>query len=129
VPVAGEEIEAVARIAEFHSPAESGHPWAGRSLADLLTLTEYRRLRPALTEQQLADWLAARPDVAARWMRWSEDKRTSGGFYIRRLDDGRLQIGSLSATSTTEYRDEPAAVAAYILRELDYWATPADERR
>jgi hypothetical protein len=128
VPVSSDDIEAIARIAELNSSSASDHPWAGRSLTDLLTLTDYRRLRPGLAEQQLADWLDARPDIASRWVGWSEDKRTSGGFYLRRLDDDRWQIGSLSSPSTTEYTAKSAAVAAYILRELDYWATPADER-
>jgi hypothetical protein len=41
MPLAEDEIEKVARIAELNSLDESDQPWAGRSLADLLTLTEY----------------------------------------------------------------------------------------
>jgi hypothetical protein len=124
VPLAEDEIEKVARIAELNSRDESGHPWAGRSLADLLSLTEYPRIRRELHEPLLAEWLRTRPGVSRRWVHWSEDKRTSSGYYVVQMNEG-WRIGSLSSDVTWEYTNESDAVAAYILRELDHWAAVA----
>jgi hypothetical protein len=130
VPATEEEIEAIARIAELHRPrGSSDHPWAGRSLADLLELTEYRRIRKELTEGQLERWLAARPQIVKRWVWWSEDKRTTCGFYLERLPRRGWHIVSLSSGPGAEYRTAKAAVAAYILRELDCWAGQPDVAR
>jgi hypothetical protein len=112
---------------EFNSLDESDHPWAGRSLADLLILTEYPRVRAELREPLLAEWLSSRPPVSQRWIQWSEDKRTSSGYYIVRIAEG-WRIGGPSADATWEYTNEWDAVAAYMLRELDYWAAPPDQR-
>jgi hypothetical protein len=127
VSLSNDEIEKVARIAELNSLDDSDHPWAGRSLADLLTLTDCRGIRAELREPQLAEWLGSRPRVSQRWVSWSEDKRTSSGYYIVRSTEG-WRIGSLASEATWEYAKESDEVAAYILRELDYWAAPPDKR-
>jgi hypothetical protein len=123
-----QQIEAIVLIAELHSPRElSDHPWAGRSLSDLVELTEYRKVRVSLTEPELEQWLASRPRAVERWLDWSEDKRTSDGFYVQPSPAGGWQIGTVSSNETTRYNAASTAVAAYILRELDYWAALGED--
>jgi hypothetical protein len=100
-----EQIESVARIAELHS-GHSDHPWAGRSLADLLSLTDYATLRPELTEEMLLEWLGGRSKVVEQWIAWSEDKRTSGGYYLQGMPDSRWHLGRVLGSAGGDVRDE-----------------------
>src|SRR5262245_35348557 len=106
--------------------ADPSHPWAGRSLRDLLRLTRYRDLRAELSEAALEAWIEQRPYVVQQWLMWSADKRTSGGFYLLNPADGKWVIGQVPSSTTETFATGSAATAEYILRELDFWATVSE---
>ena len=55
-----------------------------------------------------------------QWVMYSEDKRTSGGWYI--LAESR-EIGRVDVPdSIVRFASLDQAVAEYVVRELDYWA-------
>jgi hypothetical protein len=92
---------------------------AGLSLRDALRLTRYRELREGFQESDLLPLLKAHPAVVEEWLAYSEDKRTSGGWYV--LRDG--QMGQVDAPAAlTQFPSIEEAVAAYVVRELDFWA-------
>lgn len=133
--VTDEQIATVASIAYWNSirSPDSGHPFANRSLRKLIDLSNYRGLRPHLSELVIQDWLGPRSQIQDQWIEWCADKRTSGGFYIVPASDRSLGstaspdsqwiIGSLDSDECSGYPEKSQAVAAYILRELDFWAS------
>ena len=51
---------------------------------------------------------------------YSEDKRTSGGWYVRETGE----IGQVDdPNSRMHFATIEEAVAEYVVRELDFWAT------
>ena len=92
-----------------------------RSLRDLVSESGYRELRPTLTREQVADHLARHPGLVLDWLRYSEDKRTSGGWYLLHPSSGWI-VGRLEGPEhAREFRfgSGPEACAEFILRELD----------
>ena len=52
------------------------------SLRDALSLTAYRELRPQFEESDLLPYLREDPALIEEWLLYSDDKRTSGGWYL-----------------------------------------------
>ncbi len=92
-----------------------------RSLLDLVAETGYRDLRPTLSPADLADHLARHPGLVLEWLRYSQDKRVPGGWYLLRPSAewvvGRL--GGPEHERELRFRSGPEACAEFILRELD----------
>jgi hypothetical protein len=92
---------------------------AGVSLRDALSLTAYRELRPQFGESDLLPYLRDHPALIEDWLLYSYDKRTDGGWYL--LQDGTIgEIGRIA--QATRFPSLEQAVAAYVVRELDFWA-------
>jgi hypothetical protein len=92
-----------------------------RSLRDLVAETGYRELRRTLSRQDVADHLAAHPGLVLEWLRYSEDKRNSGGWYLLHPSTGWV-VGRLSGPDDERelrFATGPDACAEFILRELD----------
>jgi hypothetical protein len=107
-----DQLDAICRIPEG---------LAGHSLRDLVAETRYRELRAALTREELTDYLARHPGLVRGWLRYSEDKRTSGGWYLMHPASGWL-VGRLSGPENERelrFGSGPEACAEFILRELD----------
>ena len=63
--------------------------------------------------------IRADPDLVLQWIEYSEDKRTSGGWYI--IEKTR-EIGRLHEPETKRrFSSIEEAVAEYVVRELDFW--------
>jgi hypothetical protein len=106
-------------IAREHSRVGSG-----RSLRDLLDVSGYAAVRSHITHQQVQDLLTERPDLAADWVSFSEDKRTSGGWALTKEGGSWALTGSASTGSPHEkvlFSSLAEACAQYVLRELDFW--------
>ena len=115
-----EQVATICRIAHDHSLRPEG-----KSLRELLTASNYLRLRPGISAAMLCEYLADHPEVVDQWSMYSEDKRTSGGWYF--LNYGRA--GTVSrlgprATRIDEHGHGSSVEACvnYILQELDFWA-------
>jgi hypothetical protein len=92
-----------------------------RSLHDLVKETGYRDLRPDLSREEIAGYLVKRPGLVLEWLRYSEDKRTSGGWYLLHPSTGWL-VGRLAEPDQEgelHFGSGPEACAEFILRELD----------
>jgi hypothetical protein len=92
-----------------------------RSLRDLVAETGYKDLRASLTRGDVADHLARHPALVLDWLHYSQDKRTSGGWYLLHPPSewvvGRL--GGPEHDRELRFRSGPEACAEFILRELD----------
>jgi hypothetical protein len=93
----------------------------GVSIRDALTRVSYVGYRTTFKANDLLPLIAADPTLVEDWLVYSEDKRTSGGWYILRSGE----IGQVSrAASQITYSTIEEALAEFVVRELDYWMEP-----
>jgi hypothetical protein len=93
---------------------------AGVSLWEALTLSRYRDLRASFGPEDLRPLLDAHRDLLEVWFAYSEDKRTTGGWYLTRSGE----LGQVADSDSRIRFGSPAeAVAEYVVRELDFWSS------
>lgn len=96
---------------------------AGISMREALKVAGYAECRPGLTAAELRPLVADYPELIEQWLSYSEDKRTDGGWYIRR--DGK--IGRVQKPGAErQYATIQDAIAEYVVLELDVWAHIGD---
>ena len=98
---------------------------AGISLDAALLKTRYSALRATIEPTDLVPLIQADETLCEEWLAYSQDKRTSGGWYL--LEDysvGRLNPKAEVAPERYQSREE--GVANFVLRELDFWANVND---
>ena len=92
----------------------------GISLKQALSRVSYREVRRSFSAQDLIPLIQAHNELVMQWVMYSEDKRTSGGWYLTEAGD----IGQVNdSSSTIHFESIEEAVAEYVVRELDFWAT------
>jgi hypothetical protein len=102
---------------------ESSMRGSGISLKDALSNSRYRDLRPTISSGEFVPLLEAHPSIVEDWLAYSEDKRTSGGWYVVRP----AQIGQVGDSRSIEhFRTLQEAISEYVLRELDFWVGVVD---
>ncbi len=107
------QLLAILRIG--HETSMSGK---GISMHDALVRTSYKEHRPRFCSSDLIPIIKATPELAEEWLAYSEDKRTSGGWYL--LPKGEIgQVGFIEAQH--HFLSLAEAVAEYVVRELDFW--------
>ena len=72
----------------------------------------------ALTRVAVASFLAARPDVMESWLLWSQDKRTSSGWYLSSEGTGFV-VGYYPGGPQTTFRTMIDACSEFILLEAE----------
>ena len=101
---------------------------AGLSMREALARAAYSSHRGSLNVEDLLAVIKVDPRYVDQWCAYSEDKRTSTGWYL--LREGEVgEIGVSASIACFESIEE--ATAIYVLRELDYWAgvgEPASNR-
>lgn len=91
----------------------------GLSLRDAINRSGYRDIRPTLDWQDLLPYIQQQPELVEQWVMYSEDKRTSGGWYVLRS----AAVGRIEPTETSEqFETIEEAVSVFVVRELDFWA-------
>ncbi|MEX2284543.1 MAG: hypothetical protein WEE89_18790 [Gemmatimonadota bacterium] len=83
----------------------------------------YAELRPCLELQELANFLAARPEFIDYWLRYSTDGGNAGGWYFTEKD-GLFVVGRINPPREDAFSDRPLAAAHYIVRALDAVNSP-----
>lgn len=107
-PPALEDVAYLCRLPRlFRGGTDSAHKLVHKS-----------RTRPeVITVDDIKAVLSTDPQLIDEWQRWSEDKRTSSGWYLE-SQDGSHVVGSLSRGDRLEFPDAASACAEFILREL-----------
>ena len=98
---------------------------SGRSLRDLLASKRYLELRPWIDEGAMVQAIHNEPELVDQWIAYSEDKRTSGGWWLlgNRANWEVGRFGDLGKPAIRDAFDSAEiATAVYVLRELDFWA-------
>lgn len=89
----------------------------GISLVEALKRSNYSELRKSLSEENLTSALKANPPFVQEWLVYSENKRTTGGYYLSNRVVGNLH----SKVEKYSFENDEEAVAKFIILELDYW--------
>lgn len=61
--------------------------------------------------------LAAAPELVTAWLHWSEDKRSSPGYYFTAEGDHYV-VGRYPSGERLEFRDAITACADFIVKEV-----------
>ena len=92
---------------------ESGN----RSVIDLVRDAGAAERAEALTSARLERFLIDNRPVIEEWLSYSENKRTSSGWYFREVE-GVYLVGRYPEDAVIRFSDPVAACAAFILREI-----------
>ena len=90
------------------------------SLQEALKRTNYSDLRKSFGPGDLIKIIKIHPYLVSDWLAYSEDKRTNGGWYLKKSSEIG-QVGNPSSHRSFDSIEE--AVAQYVVRELDFWAS------
>lgn len=113
-PPGNEDLLAILRVG--HETSTRG---TGLSLIEALRQVHYADRRASFGPADLSPLIIAHPELLESWFAYSEDKRTSSGWYLSRSGE----IGRVSdSESHARFESLEEAVAEYVVRELDFWA-------
>ncbi len=92
------------------------------SSVELVSRSGYPDLRSEVTVARLADCLAGHPDWVSAWFDYSEDRRSSPGWYIEGRDAAEFSVGYYEGPSSrppTTFDDKVQACAEFVRAEID----------
>ena len=109
--IASDRLDRICRIPEALSR---------RSLRELVDESGYREVRSTLTREDLTGYLERHPKLVLDWLRYSEDKRTSGGWYLMHPPSSWVvgRLGGSEQEREISFGSGPEACGEFILREL-----------
>ncbi len=95
-----------------------------RSILDLLKSSGYLESHEAITEQHLLAYLQANRDLIRSWIIYSENRRTSCGYYFLGPDNtpdqgGHWVIGYYPGRKEEHFSDGPTACARFVKLEAE----------
>jgi hypothetical protein len=108
-----EKLLAILRIG--HDTSMRGE---GVSLSRALSRVNYVEARKQFTSQDLVPLIQKHQEFIDQWLMYSEDKRTSGGWYVTKAGE----VGQVDdRNSIMRFATIAEAVAEYVVQELDFW--------
>ena len=90
----------------------------GQSLLEVVLSSGYKDLRGQFAARELADYLRAHVELIDDWVAYSQDKRTSEGWYLRPPSSVGRMTAEPPPMREQRYVDLAAACAAFIMAEL-----------
>lgn len=106
----------IARICAV--PLDIGHP--SKSIGQVVLESGFPSVRPRLTVARLAEYVRAHRTIIDDWLGYSQDKRTSGGWYF--LEGSPWVVGQVDSAGPKPqtFADAALACATFMLAELDW---------
>ena len=92
------------------------------SIYNLLKETGYFEIHDKISVESIRNTLAKSPESVEDWILYSEDKRSSSGWYFKQEDNQRYIVGFLGGkgnSSHDEYSNRLEACAIFIKHEID----------
>lgn len=106
----GTVVERLCRI-----PAEfSG---GNKSPVQLVAESGLAQRESALSVEAVSTYLSRYPALVEQWLRWSEDKRASPGWYFMR-ESNKFVVGYYPNGETLSFAEALPACAEFIIREV-----------
>ena len=94
-----------------------------KSFYELLKETKYFEYFDNIFEDSIANVLLNNPAYIEKWLEWSEDKRSSDGWYFVINNNEKFEVGRINEDGKKgqylEFSDKRNACAAFIKREID----------
>lgn len=88
------------------------------SVYSLLHHSGYFENHHEITEDAIHEMLLGQPECIDEWVRFSDDKRSSSGWFLQRGSKG-YQVGYFPDGKAVDYFDDAVACAAFIKREIE----------
>jgi len=91
----------------------------------LLKATGYFKLHDQISKQDIRAALLCCPECVREWMQYSEDQRSSSGWYFTLNDEGLYETGHFDIksvpndTNRVQYENAVDACAAFIKHEIE----------
>jgi hypothetical protein len=88
----------------------------------LLKECGYFELHGQISEADIFQELKQHLQCIDQWLSWSENKRSSSGWYFRENENGQYVVGYFplqESSEATEYFDKTEACSAFIKREIE----------
>lgn len=92
------------------------------SIYSLLKESGYFELHDQINEADIFQELTQHLECIDQWLSWSENKRSSSGWYFRENENGQYVVGYFplqESLNTTDYFDKIEACSAFIKREIE----------
>jgi len=102
-------------------------PWDFETRGDvsfhaLLIASGYADEHGGVDVSMIEDALRAHPEFVGDWLEYSEAKRSSAGWFIRKAASGGWEVGYVAEGAFEEvsvYQDELEACAVFVKKEID----------
>jgi len=101
------------------------HSLGNISIFSLLEETGYFELHDQISEGDIRTALLCWPECLQEWIQYSEDKRSSSGWYLTLDDEGLYETAYFdikavpNTTNRVEYESAVDACAAFIKHEIE----------
>lgn len=92
------------------------------SFYDLLKESGYLKIHKQLSEDIVYEALKSNPENFQAWLNWSEDKRTSEGWFLR-TSEKTFEVGEINGEdyeNLIKFEDKLKACSFFITKELDF---------
>ena len=100
------------------------HSLGNVSMFSLLEVTGYFGLHEQVSEVDIRAFLVRCPECVQEWFQYSEDKRTSRGWYLTENDEECYETGFIAdahtRTNRVQHDNAIDACAVFIKHELEY---------
>ena len=93
-----------------------------KSIYSLLKKTGYFESFTEVNEKDIFDLLIQHPEYIKLWLNWSEDKRSSSGWYFKGSEDRKYIVGYYpdnGEIKLSEYTNAAEACSVFIKREIE----------
>src|SRR4051812_6002296 len=88
------------------------------SLVELVHESGYQADQEALTVDAVSERLRGHPDLIDAWLGYSEDKRTSSGWYVTQRSGDAFEVGHYPKGDRISVTGRASACAESIVREV-----------
>lgn len=88
------------------------------SVLDLVDESGYRADPASLTVDAVCAHLRGHPDLVDAWLAYSEDKRTSAGWYVTQRSGDTFEVGHYPEGDRISVTGPVSACAEFIVREV-----------
>ncbi len=101
------------------------HSLGNISIFSLLEETGYFELHDQISADDIRTALLYCPECVQEWIQYSEDKRSSSGWYLTLNDEGLYETAYFdikavpNTTNRVQYKDAIDACAAFIKHEIE----------
>jgi hypothetical protein len=89
------------------------------SIFQLLVNTGYIKNKNDINIEDIKKELKEKPELIQFWLNYSEDKRTSGGWYLLKKNDSTFIVGNIDGRSKSIFTDCFDACATFIKKEIE----------